>query len=119
METQDFTSNDNYVSALDIACMLADLYNGKFSSIGKKFLQDYMEIQDGIGRSGLGKNIGGVVFLNMNGIKEKKYNEIALIDDGEHPYINVIFCSGEPNETIRNYAAEYGRIVDSVAGGIK
>ena len=118
METEDFTSNDNYVSAADITSMLADLYNDKFNSIGKRFLLDYMEIQDGTGREGLGKSISGATFLNMNGLKEKKYNEIAIVDDGENPYINVVFSSGEPFETLQNYAAEYGRIVDSVVQAI-
>ena len=118
METEDFTSNDNYVSAADITSMLADLYNDKFNSIGKRFLLDYMEIQDGTGREGLGKSISGATFLNMNGLKEKKYNEIAIVDDGENPYINVVFSSGEPFETLQDYAAEYGRIVDSVVQAI-
>ena len=114
MKTDDYTSNDNYVSALDAARMLADLYRDQYSSIGKGFLNSYMEIQDSSGRDGLGRHISGATFLNMNGLKEKKYNEIAIIDDGSQPYINVVMSSGEEFETLRDYAAEYGRIVDSV-----
>ncbi len=106
LATEDYTANDNYVSCGDLCRMLSDLYGNKFSCLGKQFLQEYMVIQDSYAYQGLGAYVpGGVTFMNLNGQKSNKYNEVAIVDDGDSAYV-VAFMGGMDDGTRLQYASQ-------------
>ncbi len=88
LSTTDYTDNDNYVSCADLCGMLRELYSDEYSSIGSLFLQQNMVIRDAAGAKGLGQTVpGSVRFMNLNGQKADKYNEVAIVDDGTDAYV--------------------------------
>ena len=100
---------DNYGSARDITLMIRDLYQDKFSSIGKDFMTQYFHIS---GDDSLPTLIGlapsladASLFLNQNGHVTTRYNESALIEDQGAAYILTIMMSAD-DELICSPAAE-------------
>lgn len=106
LSTEDYTANENYVSCADLCRMLSAIYDNQFSCLGKRFLQEYMVIQDSYAYQGLGAYVpGGTTFMNLNGQKSNKYNEVAIVDDGDCAYV-VAFMSGMDDGTKLQYAAQ-------------
>ena len=117
--TEDNTSNDNYLSASDTAGMIRYLYNCD-GPINKEFLDEYMQIEDSQARKGLGKNIGSkVTFHNLNGIKDSKFNEAALIedDDRNYAYVIVYLANGRSLDILQKAAADIGDHVNEAVAG--
>lgn len=111
-KTEDYTSNDNYLSPEDTAKMLCEIWNSD-TDIGKNFLSSYMVIQDNTRTAGIGKNIDSKVsdFLNFNAVKKDKYNEIAIVEDGDNTYGIVFFGNHGKLETLEEAAAVLGNEV--------
>lgn len=94
LSTTDYTQNDNYVSCADLCGMLRELYSDQFAGIGGEFLRQNMLIQDSAAASGIGKVApAGGSFMNLNGQKSDKYNEVAIVDDGTNAYIVAFMAS--------------------------
>lgn len=109
MATEDYTTNDNYVSAEDLCGMLAALYGDTFSAFGRDFLRQYMHLQDDTVASGLlNAAPSDVSTLNLNGQKTDKYNEVAIFDDGAHAYVVAFLGHGDSLERLQQAAKEVG-----------
>lgn len=81
------TTRDNYISAADLAEMLAVMYRTD-NSLGKDFIRQNFRIYDDTGSNGLGKGLpGNVTFLNHNAITETIYNEVAIVALGKTEYV--------------------------------
>ena len=106
-KTKDYTEQDNYVSAEDLAGMLKEIWNSD-QEINQNFLEKHMIIQDSTRTNGIGKNIDTGNFLNLNGQKADKYNETAVITDEDKSYGLVFLGYQGEVERLRNAAAEFG-----------
>lgn len=88
---------ENYISAKDAAMMLNTIYQDNFTGIGRAFLQTNFKISgaDSANR-GMYPSCGScAMFLNLNGITDSRYNEIALIQNGDEVFILSVFtCNG-------------------------
>ena len=111
METKDNTSSDNYISAKDLCGMIYQLYSNKFSGgINRSFLTRYMHLQDGSDDSGLCGSIH-CDYYNLNGVKNNKYNEIAIIDNNVTPYAIAYLANDADMERLQEVAATLGEYV--------
>lgn len=108
METKDNTSSDNYVSALDLCRMIYDIYTSKFPKINKAFLYKYMKLQDSTVDAGLCNRIS-CSYYNLNGVKAKKYNEIAIIDNGRTPFVIAFLANEALMEDLEDVASTLGQ----------
>lgn len=115
--TQDFTSNDNYVSAADLCGMLDEMYNGS-TAIDAAFLESTMAMDriDANANKGLGRDLGSSLIANFNGVKASKYNEIILASRGGHTYALVLLSNGDDLGRLQNGAAALGGFVNGVMG---
>lgn len=113
-KTDDYTSNDNYLSAEDTAKMLYEIWNSN-TDLNKNFLSRYMVIQDSTRTAGIGKNIDSSVsdFMNFNAVKKDKYNEVAIVVDGDNTYGIVFLGNHGKMETLEDAAAVLGDEVHS------
>lgn len=111
-KTDDYTDNDNYVSAADLAGMLGEIWNSD-TDLGRSYLEDNMIIQDSARNAGIGKEIGGSVdgFLNLNGQKADKYNEVAVIEENGNAYGVVFLGNHGKLETLQKAAGVLGKDV--------
>lgn len=115
LSTTDYTSNDNYVSCSDLCGMLQELYSDRFSTLGSAFLQQNMVIRDSAAASGLGQTVpSNLMFMNLNGQKADKYNEVAIVDDGTHSYIIAFMGCKSTMEKMTAAAATCGKYVYGV-----
>ncbi|MDR1017377.1 MAG: serine hydrolase [Lachnospiraceae bacterium] len=104
---------DNYVSPVDLAGMLGELYSSS-SDVGRGFIQSNFLIVDKLTRVGIGKNIPSEYgFLNQNGIRTKLYNEIAIIEDNSKTYIAVFMGQGVDEEKLEKAAVSVGEYVSN------
>lgn len=107
---EKIANKDNYISASDAACMLAELYNsGK--QINKTYLRNNFIIADSIRYVGLGKYLpSDETFLNHNAFTNETYNEVCIVPDVKNPYV-IAFLSnnGEftTSETVAAKVSEY------------
>ena len=105
------SSNENWVSASDVAGMLKLIWNGEFAG-GRSYLKNYMHISDSTSGSGLGANISSVYnFMNHNGVRSDLYNEVAIVDDGNVTYIVVCMACGDSQSQLTYCASEIGAYV--------
>lgn len=85
-------STDNYISAKDAVLMLNAIYQNNFAVIGESFLKEHFKMS---GSAQLNNGIYGAcgmseTFLNLNGITDSRYNEIALV---KNPGVTFIICA--------------------------
>lgn len=111
-KTDDYTSNDNYLSAEDTAKMLCEIWNSD-TEINKNFLSKYMVIQDSTRTAGIGRNLdsGDNNFLNFNAVKKDKYNEVAIVESSGNTYGIIFFGNHGKLETLEDAAAALGNEV--------
>ncbi len=90
---------ENYISAQDLTQMVKELYNGKFTTIGRDFmLQNFKITTDDAYYTLIGQSDGlpdTVTLLNQNGRGDTRYAETAVILDDTHAYIISVMCTGE------------------------
>ena len=80
------TPTENLVTPKDLLGMLEIL--DKSSVLGENYLRTYFMIQDSKNRVGAGKFLDfSVNFYNHNAMREKLYNEIAIVSDGQNEYM--------------------------------
>jgi len=117
MQTQDNTSNDNYVSVQDLCGMLSDLYSDTYISLGKQFLRDNMVIQDSTARDGLIASMSGnLTIMNLNGQKADKYNEVVIVDNGTDAFVMAFMSNGTDLASLKHAAKEVGAYIISRLG---
>lgn len=98
--TEVTDGKENYVSARDLTMMVKELYNGKFSVIGRDFMQKYFRIDEYDANRTLigmadGPAEGAELFLNQNGRGDTRFAECALIGDESCTYVISIVCRGD------------------------
>ncbi len=90
---------ENRISAKDLTGMVRDLYNGKFTTIGRDFMVQNFHIDKTDANYtviGLASALPeGITLLNQNGVGDTRYAESALITDGKVAYILTVMCQGE------------------------
>lgn len=92
------STTENYISAKDAALMLNAVYQDNFTGIGKAFLEQNFKIQgsDTANKGMYPACSSCSIFLNLNGIREDKYNEVGLIQNGDEVFIlSILTCNGE------------------------
>ena len=106
-------SRDNYISAVDAASMLAEMYSGKAGhAVTNQYLTNNFVIEDANKRKGIGKNLpGGVTFLNHNGVTNSIYNEAGIVASPEAEYVMVVLCNGGTMDSSANTVAEISSYV--------
>ena len=106
-------SRDNYISAVDAASMLAEMYSGKAGhGVTNQYLTNNFSIEDANKRKGIGKNLpGGVTFLNHNGVTNSIYNEAGIVASPEAEYVMVVLCNGGTMDSSANTVAEISSYV--------
>lgn len=110
MATEDNTENDNYVSCADLCGMLLAIYTHADSAINGAFLEQYMHLQDDTASLGLlAQAPAAVDTMNLNGQKTGKYNEVALVRDGERVYAMAFLSHGDDLEALQNAAKDVGQ----------
>ena len=110
MATEDNTANDNYVSCADLCAMLFELYYNENSAIDGAFLEQYMHLQDDTEALGLlAQAPASLDTMNLNGQKTGKYNEVALVRDGESVYAMAFLGHGDKLEALQCAAKEVGQ----------
>lgn len=110
MATEDNTANDNYVSSADLCAMLFELYFNENSAIDGAFLEQYMHLQDDTEALGLlAQAPASLDTMNLNGQKTGKYNEVALVRDGESLYAMAFLGHGDKLEALQRAAKEVGQ----------
>ena len=113
--TDENTDNDNYISSDDCARIIYSIYNND-GALGKDFLDSHMMIQDKMAETGLGANIGSDVnFLNFNAFTNNKYNEAAIIQDGDTEYCIVFLANAGSDSltSLQSAAADVGSYIES------
>ena len=118
LKTDDNTSNDNYISARDLCGMVYSIYSGRFQSIGKDFLYKNMRLKDNTASSGLCNGID-CSYYNLNGVKNVKYNEIAIIDNGSTPYVIAYLTNNVEMDDLQDVASTLGKYVHQRVDSIK
>lgn len=91
------TPKENYISAKDAAMMLNAVYQDNFTGIGKAFLEQYFKINGAdTANKGMYPACGSCnLFLNLNGITDSRYNEVALVQNGDELFIlSILTCNG-------------------------
>ena len=91
------TPQENYISAKDAAMMLNAVYQDNFTGIGKAFLEQYFKINGAdAANKGMYPACGSCnLFLNLNGITDSRYNEVALVQNGDELFIlSILTCNG-------------------------
>ena len=82
---------ENYVSARDLAEMVKELYNDRFSALGRDFMKEYFRISELDGNSTVLGNASELpaeaIFLNQNGMGETRFSEVAVIEDDTHAFV--------------------------------
>lgn len=118
LSTTDYTANDNYVSCADLCGMLTELYTDQFVGIGSQFLRENMVIQDAAARSGLGLYApASAYFMNLNGQKTDKYNEVAIVDDNNgHAYVVAFMGSRVSMDRLTAAAQSCGQYIYEALG---
>lgn len=107
------SSNENYVSAADVAGMLELIWNGEFAG-GRDYLRNNMYIIDSTAGSGIGAGISGDYgYMNHNGVRSNLYNEAAIVDNGEETYIIVCMCCGDTQSQLMSCASMVSSYVHS------
>lgn len=90
---------DNYLSARDAVLMLNAIYHNNFSVIGRSFLEEHFKMSGAASSSNGMYGACGLseTFLNLNGITDSRYNEIAIIENlGETFIICGLTSEGNP-----------------------
>ena len=108
---------DNYVSAKDLTMMVKELYTGAFTSIGTDFMKTYFHISEGDSLPtlvGLAPDLAGATVLNQNGHGMTRYNEIAVIEDGNSLYIMTIMLHGDSGMTYSPAVTDVAQYISSV-----
>lgn len=113
-KTQDYTANDNYISAKDLCGMLLEIYQSD-SPLGWEFFRG-VGIADGTERGGLGKDVrAGDAYISFNGLKDKKYNEFMLVVENETAYAAAFLSNGDNYQTLQKAAAALGGYIHKTA----
>ena len=112
-KTTDYTSNDNYISAYDLCMMSRELYSDRYY-IGKQFLESYMVVTDSAGLEGIGRDISYSHFMNINGVKKEKFNELAIVENGDKTYIVAFLSNSDKLETLESIAAAFGNHINNI-----
>ncbi len=90
---------ENRISAQDLTGMVRDLYNGRFTTIGRDFMVQNFHVDETDANYtviGLADALpDGITLLNQNGVGDTRYAESALITDGSVSYILTVMCQGE------------------------
>lgn len=95
------SSKENYISARDVAMIVKELYNNRFSSIDREYLLQYMRISDKSGRDGIFRaetlyNNGQ--YCSQNGIIPNttggRYNEMGIVFADGQEYIIAALANG-------------------------
>ena len=93
---------ENYVSARDLVLMTKELYNGKFRTIGREFMQRYfrMDLYDEAGSvigqaSQIAARRQQIDLLTQNGRGDTRFCEVALLRDGDSTFAVGIMMRGE------------------------
>ena len=93
-----YDPDNNYITSDDLALLLADLYHGKLlNTQHTNLLLSYMAQAD------YKQYIGGVIpsgvkFYHKIGFLDDRFMDAAIIDNGHHPYVLVIFTK-DPSGT--------------------
>lgn len=110
-----FTSenNENFVSAADVAGMLALIWDDEFAG-GREYLEANMHIVDATSGTGIGAVIDGSYdFMNHNGVRGNLYNEAAIVNSGSETYIIVYMACGDSGTQLVDCAEDVGYYVHS------
>ena len=118
METKDNTSNDNYVSAKDLCGMIYHIYQNNYDSVNRDFLYQNLKLRDETADAGLCRSIRGK-YYNLNGVKEYKYNEIAVVDNGKTPYVIAYLANDAKMENLEAVASTLGEYVSQRVDSIE
>ena len=102
--TEDYTANDNYVSAQDLCRMLYELYSGH-GVIDKDYMLQNLALNDGTQKSGLFHHLGADRFLTFNGVKSDKYNEILVFEKGGAAYAVAFLSNHDKLESLKEASA--------------
>ncbi len=90
--------SENYVSARDLAMMVKELYNGKYTNISREFMKQYFRIDEtDASRTllGLAQSLPeGTVLLNQNGMGDTRFAEVAVVSADTVSYVISVMCSG-------------------------
>lgn len=90
---------DNYISAKDVTMMVKDLFTGRFSCVGEDYMRQYFKISETDSLptlAGLASSLSdATAFLNQNGHGSTRYNETAIVEDGNALYIMTIMLHGD------------------------
>ena len=93
--------SENYISAADLGGMARELYNGKFSLIGRDFMKQYFMVDQydenrtmiGLAPSVSAGNV--TMFLNQNGKGDTRYSEVALISTATDTVLISVMLGGD------------------------
>ena len=90
---------ENYVSPRDLAMMVKELYNGKFTIVNREFMQQYFLVDEYDGLNTILGNSpsleGASLFLNQNGKTDTRYSEVAVVEKGDVRYVICIMINGD------------------------
>lgn len=108
--TNDNTSYDNYVSTADLCGMLYELYQDQYF---RGLMETNMHVTDSQGNIGLGSRIQAQNLMNFNGIKDNKYNEITIVENGDSAYAVAYLANGSPMSNLADGAADVGSYIQN------
>jgi len=110
-EVSDY--KDNYISAVDVAHMLYDLYESSDDGINKNYLLSNFQIYDDSKFTGIGESLpkNNLIFLNHNAVTSSIYNEVAIVNAGDSEYIITVLCNGGKMETSKNTTSRISNYV--------
>ena len=107
--------SENYCSARDLGQMVKQLYNGKFRTIGRSFLERYFRIDeyDPVATLiGQPEKVGGApLFLNQNGRGDTRFCETAVVGDADASYVICVMIMGESGYSCDEAVAEISAYV--------
>ena len=90
---------ENYVSPRDLAMMVKELYNGKFTIVNREFMQQYFLVDEYDGTNTILGHApsmeGASLFLNQNGKTDTRYSEVAVVEKEGVRYVICIMLNGD------------------------
>ena len=101
---------ENYVSPRDLVMMVKELYNGRFTFIGREFMEQYFRVDEFdpivtvLGNAPSIEN--AALFLNQDGKTDTRYSEVAVVEKDSHRFVIGIMVNGEqgmyPDQAVMN-----------------
>ncbi len=107
------TTKDNYISASDVAKMVAELYTSEITDgINADYLKSNFKILDNAQDSGMGQYIPNhITFLNHNAVTSSVYNEVAIVSSNNATYVIAFLSNDGKMDTSANTAGEISNYV--------